>query len=81
MRCRSCLFDPCACGSEDYPTEEEQWFTIVCLGTEPLAFGPFQSEVAAKGWLDGTHAHQTRDEDDLCYNGIEHDDHHTLALK
>jgi hypothetical protein len=54
-------------------------WVVICLGNEPLAFGPFDSELEADEYLEA-HAPLHLDGSTTCNNGIEVDDHHVLEM-
>jgi hypothetical protein len=55
-------------------------YVIICLGTEPKVFGPFESELEADEDLErycpATEEHPLG----LCENGLTADEHHVLPL-
>jgi hypothetical protein len=56
-------------------------WVIVCLGVEPVVYGPFSSERNAREDLD---MHAPLDFDGgtgFCSNGISWPDHHVLEMK
>lgn len=78
MWCLQCDFSPCACGKEDY----QPFWAVICLGNEPLNYGPFRSELAADEWLEGEHC-PASEEYPLghCINHINADEHHVLEMR
>jgi hypothetical protein len=55
-------------------------WSIICLGNQPLGFGPYLTELEADEDLE-RHCPATEDHPDgLCSNGITADDHHIIEL-
>lgn len=56
-------------------------WAIICLGNEPLIFGPFDDRAEAEEWL-RSHIDEAEAWEGpyICRNGLQKEDHHVLEF-